>query len=92
MDPSTLRNALTKLHEELNRARQVDPESRKLLLQLTDDIERLLNRPATAAPEAPSSAMHRHTLGDLEAKFEAQHPALATTVREFIDALAKAGM
>ena len=91
MDPSTLRKALSKLHDELGRSGQVDPESRKLLLQLTSDIERLLNRPAAAVPTT-APATHRRTLKELEAKFEAQHPALATTVREFVDALAKAGL
>ena len=53
MDPGNLRKSLTKLHEELGRARQVDPDSRKLLLQLLSDIERLVQtnaRPAVSPP------------------------------------------
>jgi len=91
MDPSNLRNALTRLHAELGRARQVDPDSRKLLLELLTDIERLVHVPAAAAPATPDAA-HRNRLKELEVKFEADHPALATTIREFIDALAKMGL
>ena len=69
MEPSTLRQALANLHSELGRAPQVDPESRKLLLQLTSDIERLLNRPATAMPAAGPPTTDHHTLKELEAKF-----------------------
>ena len=88
MEPDNLRKALAKLHEELGRAPRVDPESRKLLQQLSMDIERLVDQPASGT----SSVSHRPRLKELEVKFEAEHPALATTLREFIDALAKAGL
>jgi 2-phospho-L-lactate guanylyltransferase (CobY/MobA/RfbA family) len=92
MDPGNLRKSLTKLHEELGRARQVDPDSRKLLLQLLSDIERLVHGSAAAAPAVTPDTAHRHRLKEFEVKFEADHPALATTLREFIDALAKMGL
>ena len=92
MDPNALRNALTKLHQELGRAQQVDPESRKLLQELARDIERLAAKPKSATPATLSQPTHRHRLEELEVKFEADHPALAATLREFIDALAKAGL
>ncbi len=88
MDSSALRNALEKLHADLGATPRVDPESRELLRQLATDIERLVDRPA---PESSMKA-HRPRLEELEVKFEMEHPALAATVREFIDALAKAGL
>jgi hypothetical protein len=88
MDPTALRNALAKLHKELGRAPRVDPESRELLRQLAIDIERLVDRPESQVP----ATSHRPRLKELEVKFEAEHPALAATVREFVDALAKAGL
>lgn len=88
MDSKALRSALAKLHEELGRAPSVDAESRALLRQLSTDIERLADQPA------PPSAMkaHRPRLEELEVKFEVEHPSLAETVREIIDALGKAGL
>jgi hypothetical protein len=83
-----MRDALAKLHEELVRASRVDPESRELLRKLASDIERLVDRPGSQRP----AESHRPRLGELAAKFEAEHPALAETVREIIDALAKAGL
>jgi len=87
MDPTSLRNALSKLHDELGRAQQVDPEARKLLKQLAVDIERLAR-----GGEAGATTSERPRLKELEARFEADHPALAETLREIIDALAKAGL
>jgi hypothetical protein len=88
MDSKVLRSALAKLHEELGRAPRVDAESRELLRQLSTDIERLVDQPT------PQSSMkaHRPRLEELEVKFEVEHPALAETVREIIDALGKAGL
>jgi hypothetical protein len=86
MDPQKLHESLAKLHQELERAPKVDAESRKLLLKLMADIGRLVGKPEAAA------GTHRPRLKELEAKFEADHPALAATLREFIDLLAKAGL
>jgi hypothetical protein len=88
MDSQALRSALVKLHEELGRAPRVDAESRELLRQLSADIERLVDRPEAHA----SMKAHRPRLKELEVKFEVEHPALAETVRECIDALGKAGL
>lgn len=86
MDPEKLRDSLAKLHQELERAPAVDAESRKILLKLMADIERIVGK----GPATPGA--HRNRLEDLEVKFEADHPALAATLREFIDLLAKAGL
>jgi hypothetical protein len=88
MDSQALRSALVKLHEELGRAPRVDAESRELLRQLSADIERLMDQPESQA----SMKAHRPRLKELEVKFEVEHPALAETMREFIDALGKAGL
>jgi Domain of unknown function (DUF4404) len=92
MDSGNLRNALAKLHEELRRAQRVDPESRRLLQQLATDIERLMDQPAAHGQAKAPEPSHRHRLKEFEVKFEADHPALAATLREFVDLLAKAGM
>jgi hypothetical protein len=51
------------------------------------DIERTLGEGSTAAPPAATPRLEQ-----LAVKFEASHPALAETLREVIDALAKAGI
>jgi len=92
MDNGNLRNALAKLHDELHRAQRLDPESRKMLQQLATDIERLMDPPASQGRRAVPEASPRDRLEEFEVKFEAEHPALAGTLREFIDLLAKAGL
>jgi hypothetical protein len=84
-----LRELLRRVHERLNRADNVDAESRRWLAVLTQDIERALGggtRPAR---------MERESLPRLEAlavRFETDHPALAQVLRQLIDALGKAGI
>jgi hypothetical protein len=84
-----LKDRLAALHAELARTRAVDdPELRQRLIELLGDITRLLGKPATA---------HEHNslieqLDALAVRFEAEHPALGNSIRQVVDALAKAGI
>jgi len=84
-----LRDQLAALHAELVRTRSVDdPELRQQLIVLLGDITRLLGKPTTAGE-------HNSLIEQLDAlavRFEADHPALGTAIRQVVDALAKAGI
>ena len=84
-DP-TLQELLERVRAHLG-AGPVDGEARQQLGTLVRDIEHKLGQgaPAAAAPAAPR-------LESLAVRFEASHPALAETLREVVDALAKAGL
>lgn len=88
MDSSDLRKTLDKLRAQLGSAPRIDAESRELLRRLSADIDRLVDQPPSQAAESS----HRSRLEELEVRFEVEHPALAQTVRELIDALGKAGL
>ena len=88
MDSSDLRKTLEKLRAQLGGAPRVDDESRNMLRRLSADIDRLVDQP----PLQPAATSHRSSLEELEVRFEVEHPALAQTVRELIDALGKAGL
>jgi len=88
MDSSDLRKTLEKLRAQLGGAPRVDDESRDMLRRLSADIDRLVDQP----PLQPAATSHRSSLEELEVRFEVEHPALAQTVRELIDALGKAGL
>ena len=91
MESGQLQQQLAKLHTELAAARQVDPEVRALLAQIMQDIERLAEAPAAAA----DAASHASTADRIEAvavQFEAGHPALAASLRRFVDLLGNAGL
>jgi len=88
MDSSDLRKTLDKLRAQLGSAPRIDAESRELLRRLSADIDRLVEQPASQ----PAETAHRSSLEELEVRFEVEHPALAQTVRELIDALGKAGL
>ncbi len=91
MDPDVLRDQLTKLHEELANVRHVDPRSNQLMVEVLQDIQRLLEQQhAAAAPPASASLPER--LEKVAVQFEADHPTLAASSRRLIDLLGKAGL
>jgi len=86
MSQSDLRNLLTQLHARLGNAQSLDADDRRLLTTVLSDIENALAK-GTAAPQP-----HGGGLESLAVKFEADHPALAETLRRVADTLAKAGI
>ena len=94
-EPKELQQSLSRLHSELARTPRVDEASRRLLREVLADIERLLGRetpgaaPAASAP--PIEAAPRR-LEALAVEFESEHPALAGSLRQFIDLLGRAGL
>ena len=91
----SLRELLTRVHERLSRAATVDPESRQLLRTLTGDIERALGSSPPSSGGAGPRHIGRESVSNLEAlaaRFDADHPALAQTLRQLVDLLGKAGI
>ncbi len=69
---------LRQLHRELERAPSLDAESQQLLRVVAADLEKLTS--PVSSPRA------------LAARFEAEHPAVAATLRQIADTIAKAGI
>lgn len=86
MNESDLRILLTQLHSRLGSAQTLNAEDRRLLGTVLTDIEKVLASSDAARPPSASG------LESLAVKFEADHPAVAETLRRLIDALAKAGI
>jgi len=86
MAQENLRELLAQLHTRLGNAESLDPESRKLLTTLSHDIERALGR------ASEETAPARNSLESVAVKLEAEHPGLATVVRQLVDALGNAGI
>lgn len=88
MSTQDLQTLLRQLHAELGRADALDPESRRLLDVVVDDIRRV------DSAESPPADTHA-TPGGLEAlavRFEADHPSMAAALRRLADVLGKAGI
>jgi Domain of unknown function (DUF4404) len=83
-----LRQSLTRLHAELSATHEVDEGSRRLLGEVLNDIERLLREKQTLV----GTGVPRSRLEALAIRFEAGHPALSASVREFVDLLGRAGL
>ncbi len=88
---SSLEQSLEQLHAELARTPRVEPGAATLLRDVLRDIERLL-QPEPASEPAPGEAGAPHRLEALAVHFEADHPALAASLRQFIDLLGRAGL
>jgi hypothetical protein len=79
------------VQERLRKAGSVDPESRAMLAEVMDDIERTLRAEKQAAPRDDE----KHPVPRLEGlavQFEADHPGLAQQLRQLADVLGKAGI
>jgi len=97
MDPNALRDQLAKLHAELKQVQQVDSRSNQLMVDVLQDIQRLLEikGAAGAAPHELSVPPEPSLPGRLEqvaVQFEADHPTLAASSRRLIDLLGQVGL
>jgi Domain of unknown function (DUF4404) len=86
MSENDLRNLVTQLHSRLGSSQSLDAEDRRLLGDALHDIEKALASSDAARPPSASG------LEGLAVKFEADHPALAESLRRLADALGKAGI
>jgi len=85
MSDQDLRALLAELHARLKQARTLDPEARKMLATVSQDIEQAL-----ADDDAGSVATE--PVEALAVRFEADHPSLAGVLRQIMDTLGKAGI
>ena len=86
MKNTELKPALAALHTELARSPDVDDETRALLRQLADDIDRALD----ADGDHPADALS--TLESRALAFEARHPALTEAIEAVARLLRGAGV
>ena len=85
MTDQNLSALIAELHVRLQRARTLDPESRKQLTTISRDIENALaNDDMSTVTAQPVEA--------LAVRFEAEHPSLAGVLRQIMDTLGKAGI
>jgi hypothetical protein len=85
MEQDDLRGLLTQVHTRLASGVALSADDKLLLATVLGDIERALT---TSGAEAPDTS----GLESLAVKFEADHPALAGTLRRVVDTLGKAGI
>jgi len=83
MSSKRMRELLAELNKELHQPGEVDPETRALLRDLHEDIERV-------AGDYSESALDR--ANELESRFSASHPVAARLARELADILGKMGI
>jgi uncharacterized protein DUF4404 len=86
MSRQDLRELLTQLHARLGGAQSLDADERAQLTTVLRDIEKVLGKQEETAARA------KPRLEAFAVKFEADHPAIAESLRQLVDLLAKAGI
>lgn len=87
MPQDELKRQLNRLHAELSSSPTLDAETRRMLEEVADEIERTLE----SEPESLRGAV-RERVERAAAMFEAEHPKLAHVLGEVTDTLAKIGV
>jgi chromosome segregation ATPase len=89
MSTDNLKDALKKLHANLESTGTVDAELKSLLKVLESDIQNLLSKKEESASDLNSLATQAQSLS---ARFATEHPQMEQIVRELADALARMGI
>jgi hypothetical protein len=91
MKTDDLHQTLQQLHEELARAKRVDPESERLLRELLADISKLIGeRDAGRSPVESSGVVDK--LVEASKDFEEHHPGLVAAIGRLADQLSRIGV
>jgi hypothetical protein len=85
---SAIHQQIQALHRDLAELQTVDADTQEQLLILQADINRLLTDEAASASEHSAT----EAVESLAARFDADHPALSSALRNLVDTLGKAGI
>ncbi len=88
MSDPNLKELLNRLHDVLDRTESVDDETLKLVRELDEDINRLIETGAEG--DDYDNLVERAQ--SVETRFAVDHPIAERFLREIIDALAKVGI
>jgi len=88
MNEKSLQELLNSLHEALENTDKVDPETLKLVRELDDDINRLVES-GTVDDEFDNVVDRAKSV---ETRFAVEHPVAERFLREIIEALSKVGI
>ena len=88
MNEKSLQELLNSLHEALENTDKVDPETLKLVRELDDDINRLVE--SGSVDDELDNVVDRAK--SVETRFAVEHPVAERFLREIIDALSKVGI
>lgn len=91
MDKQELASLLKKLQAELESGQPVDPSLRQSLQTLDQDIQKVLTQGSPEPGEHEEGSLNERAQ-EIEARFAAEHPYLASTLRDVMDTLGKMGI
>ena len=86
MSEKNLNELLTELNDALEKIDEIDPETRALVKDLDEDINRLLENGGDDFDSVVERAQ------SVQTRFALEHPVAERFVREIIDALSRVGI
>jgi hypothetical protein len=90
MDDTELREALERLHQELEENEHLDDEERQQLEHLMGHIRTALDREEASSDEDYDSLVEQ--LNEGVQRYQASHPGLTSTMMHVLDILSGAGI
>ena len=90
MSQNELHQSLEKMHEELHKVSSIDAESKNILLQISNDIKKLLEDSEEKVIEEKDDLISN--LKETAANFESEHPDLAESIHLVIHTLSNMGI
>lgn len=91
MEKQELAALLKKLQAELESVQALDDSLKQSLQSLGQDIQKVLGQGTPPTPAADEASLNERAQ-ELEARFAAEHPYLASTLRDVMDSLGKMGI
>ena len=85
-----IKDSLEKLHQELKEAKQVDEDSKKVLRELMNDIQAILDKNEEGIGKEHHNLLE--SLKEYSRKFELTHPELAGAINIVISSLSNLGI
>lgn len=88
MSEDNIKELLARLQDELEKTDTIDPETRKLVRELDEDIHRLVD-PDDELVDWDGLVDRANSI---EARFAAEHPSVARFLREVMASLSRVGI
>lgn len=93
MEKNIFHEMLENLYDELKKLQSIDERDRNILLDVENEIQRLVNRKEEyKTPKAPRHHMLIEQLSEAISYFEESHPKLAMAMKQVIDTLSNMGI
>lgn len=92
MNHQDIRDALARIHRELDRSEALDAETRAMLVELNEELEERLSRHEKADEDDGSFDDLAERFDEARGRFAVEHPRLRSVLEPLISMLSRMGI